>query len=500
MNRLVLSLLAASLSLAISSHPIFGADDALPSIETVYNHFIAATGGRAAYEARRSLIEHATIDFAKQGLKGSLTIYEAAPDKYLALTELAGIGKIATGSNGEVAWENTALQGPRIKQGVERADALREGAFNSPLYWQKMYDKAETTGSEAVEGHDCYKVVLTPKEGKPMTEFFDKKSGLMIKTMATVTSQMGDVNAEILYDGYRKDGDVLAPHRMVNHAAQQEFVIEIESVEVNPDLPKDRFDLPPEVKALLNKPTAAENKATPQLSTTQAEVLPPDRGQLAIYMAGNPVATENYSVTKSVGGIDIDGSGSATLGPMTIDIEKFQVFYGMAYRPAQAIAKAKMGQIQMNVNTTFASGQAKNEIDNGQGPQTKDIPVHPDAIVVNANLPLYPWTLLAMRASFETQQPQQFPVYVIGQAEVSATVVFKGRESVEFAGKSAQLNHLAVTGSTPQGQPISIDFWVDDHRKLIKVAVPSQGVEAYQEGFQPKEPAAAAHLGPPPED
>ena len=72
----------------------------------------------------------------------------------------------------------------------------------------------------------------------------------MIKTVATVTSQMGDVNAEILYDDYRKEGDVLSAHRMVNRAAQQEFVIQIESVEVNPDLPKDRFDLPPEIKAL----------------------------------------------------------------------------------------------------------------------------------------------------------------------------------------------------------------------------------------------------------
>lgn len=261
MKKRALAVLAASPILALASLSILRADEPLPSVETVYNHFIAATGGRAAYQARHSLIEHATVDFAKQGLKGSLTIYEAAPDKYLALTELTGIGKIAAGSNGDVAWENTALQGPRIKQGVERADALREGEFNSPLFWQKMYSKAENAGAETVEGHDCYKVVLTPKEGKPITEYFDKKSGLMIKTMATVASQMGDVSAEILYDDYRKDGDVLAPHRMVNRAAQQEFVIQIESVEVNPDLPKDRFDLPAEVKALLNKPAAAENKS-----------------------------------------------------------------------------------------------------------------------------------------------------------------------------------------------------------------------------------------------
>ncbi len=115
--------------------------------------------------------------------------------------------------------------------------------------------------------------MLTPKEGKPITEFYDKKSGLMIKTMATVSSQMGDVNAEVVYDDYRKDSDnVLSPHRMVNRAAQQEFVIQIESVEVNPDLPKDRFDLPPEIKALLNKPRPPKSQR--QLSAAREAFRP----------------------------------------------------------------------------------------------------------------------------------------------------------------------------------------------------------------------------------
>lgn len=480
MHKLSLALLAVSL-------PVFGADEALPSAQTVIDHFIAATGGKAAWEARHAQVEHATIEFPAQGLKGMLTIYEAAPDKYLGVTELPGIGKISTGSDGEVAWENSALQGPRIKQGAERADSLREGAFNAPLYWQKLYLKGETTGSETVQGHDCYKVVLTPQEGKPLTEFYDKKSGLMIKTMATVSSQFGDVSAEILYDDYRKDGDLLSPHKLVNHAAQQEFVIEINSVDVNPDLPKDRFDLPPEIKALLNKPAVAESKPTPENHGAASS----GGGKLSVYVAGNPVANETYTVKKSNGGIEIDGSGEATIGTMKIDIERFDVRSNAKFEPIEAVAQAKLGSIPMNVDTTFAEGQAKNQIENGQGAQTKLIPVHADAIVVNANLPLYPWTILAMRASFDTHDPQQFPVYVIGQAEVNATVAFKGREHVDFAGKSAELNHLAISGATPQGQPISLDFWVDDSRKLIKIAVPSQGVEAYQEGFEPAQAAAS---------
>jgi hypothetical protein len=485
MNKLALALLAASL-------PLLGADEALPSVQTVIDHWIAATGGRAAWEARHNLVEHATLDLAKQGLKGSLTIYEAAPDKYLGITDLPGVGEIASGSNGEVAWESTALQGPRIKQGAEKADAFRDGAFNPALNWQKLYVKGETAGLETVEGHDCYKIVLTPKEGKPLVEFYDKTSGLLVKTMTAFNSQMGEITAEILYGDYQKDGAILAPHRMVNRAAQQEFVIQIQSIETNADLPKDRFDLPPEVQALLNKAEAAEAKPAEAKPAEAKPAEAPDRGKLTIYMAGNPVATENYTVQKSAGGVDIDGSGSASLGTIKIDIEKFQVRTNAKYELVEATAKAKMGAIPMNVRATFADGHAKNEIDTGQGPQIKDLPVHADAVVVNANLPLYPWTLLAMRASFDNQQPQQFPVYVIGQAEVNASVVYKGREHVEFAGKAAELNHLAVTGTTPQGQPISLDFWVDDNRKLIKIAVPSLGVEAFQDGFEPKAPVAVS--------
>ena len=91
-----------------------------------------------------------------------------------------------------------------------------------------------------------------------------------------------------------------------------------------------------------------------------------------------------------------------------------------------------------------------------------------------------------MRADLKTQDPQQFPVYVLGQSEVPATVVFKGREPVAFAAKTVELNHLNVSGKTPQGQPISLDFWIDDDRRVIKILVPAQGVEAYQEGYERK--------------
>lgn len=488
MNKLAIALL-------LSSVPLFCADEALPKAETVLDRSIEVTGGQAAFEKRHNEVMHGSMEFTGRGIKGTMTVYQAEPDKNLAVIEIEGIGKIESGSNGDVAWENSALQGPRIKQGDEKAGSLRDGAFNAALKWRTLYAKAETAGVETVEGHECYKVVLTPKEGKPTNEFFDKKSGLLIKTAVTRNTPMGEITAEVVADDYRKEGDIMVPHKMINRAAGQEFLIVVEKMEVNVELPKDRFDLPPEIQGLLKKaPQAAANSAPAQAPVASSNVSSGSSGsggRLSIYMAGKPMASETYTVDKSNGKIEVSGSGNATIGPMKIDIQQFKVVTDDKYQPLEAVAQAKLGQIQMNVKTTFADGKASNQIDSGQGPKAKEDAVSAGAIVVNANLPLYPWSFLAMRADLKNQDPQQFPVYVLGQAEVPATVIFKGREPVEFANKTADLNHITVNATTPQGQAISLDFWLDDSRKVIKIAVPSQGVEAYQDGFERKAPPEA---------
>ncbi len=474
-----------ALALLLSTAPFLAADEALPKADTILDRFVEVAGGKATFEKHHNEVMRATMEVAGRGLKGTLTVYQAEPDKIRGILEIEGIGKIDSGSNGEVAWENSAVQGPRIKQGVEKSEAFREAAFNATLNWRKLYTKAETAGIETAEGHECYKVVLTPKEGKPVTQFYDKKSGFLIKTVSTRTTSMGDIPAEGFADDYRKEGDILLPHKLTNKIVGQEIQITVQSVEFNVDMPKDRFDLPDEIQALLKKPAAAIQSAPAPAAA------PANAGKLTLYMTGKPMATETYSVKKADGKIEVDGSGHAAIGPIKIDIDQFKVVTDEKFQPLEATAKAKLGQVQMNVKTTFADGKAKNEIDSGQGPQTKEDTVSAAALVVNANLPLYPWSILAMRADLKSPDPQQIPIYILGQAEVQGTMVFKGRETVEFAGKTAELNHVTVSGTPPDGQPISLDFWLDDSRKVIKIAVPARGVEAYQEGFDRKAPPEA---------
>lgn len=244
--------LLSTLVLAVAAlAPLAAAD--LPKAETILDKSIEATGGRAAYEKLHSMVISGTMEVKAVGIKGTMTSYHAAPDQMLMEVNIPGVGAIRDGSNGELAWEVSALQGPRIKEGDEKANALREGKFNATVHWRDQYKQVVTAGLEKVNGKDCYKVVLTPKAGTPETQYFDTQTGLPVKVAMTVKTPMGELATESLIEDYRKEGDFLMPHKMTQRAAGQEITITFDNVQLNVDIPKEKFDLPEEIQALVKK-------------------------------------------------------------------------------------------------------------------------------------------------------------------------------------------------------------------------------------------------------
>ncbi len=231
------------------------ADEAVPKAETILDQYIEATGGKAAYEKIHSEISGGSFELPGKGIRGSLNGYKIAPNKSYMAVNIPGVGMIEDGSNGEIAWNRSALQGPRLKEGDEKATALREATFNTPLHWRKLYKRVETAGVENVGDQVCYKVVLTPNEGKPETQYYDQKSHLLVKVSMTLATPMGEIPVENKLSDYRKDGGILTPHRLEQSAMGQDILITIDNVKWNEEIPKSRFDVPADVQALLPKAT-----------------------------------------------------------------------------------------------------------------------------------------------------------------------------------------------------------------------------------------------------
>ena len=226
--------------------------EALPSGEALLARFVEVTGGAKAYESIKTQMATGKFSMPAAGLTGAIKAYSKWPNLSYASVEIQGIGTIEEGTTAEMAWENSALQGARIKSGDEAAALMREAALDVHTNWKKYYDRAETAGVEAVGDKTCYKVLLTPHQGAPETVYFDKETGYMVKQSAVYDTPMGKIPAVVTVSDYRKQGDLTLAFTVQQEVAGQQFEIKMDTITFNPDIPDSRFEPPAEVKALKN--------------------------------------------------------------------------------------------------------------------------------------------------------------------------------------------------------------------------------------------------------
>lgn len=244
--------IAAPALVAVALTPLFAADT-LPKAETILDKVVEAMGGKAAYAKIHSMVLTGNMEVKGIGMKGSLISYHSAPSSLYVEVKIEGIGTIRDGSDGKIAWEISAFQGPRLKDGDEKAFALREADMTAAENWRKYFKEVVTQGIEQVDGKDCYKLLMTPNEGSPETQYIDKATYLPAKLTMTMKGPMGEIPMETVMGEYRKQGDLLVPFKAVQKAAGQEINITFDTVKFNVDIPKEKFDTPEEIQALLKK-------------------------------------------------------------------------------------------------------------------------------------------------------------------------------------------------------------------------------------------------------
>lgn len=235
-------------ALVISWMGIAGAQD-LPKAEDLIGKCVKAAGkyvkdGKPA--ELKSQVTKGTFVLPDFGIDAPVESYLVPPNSYTNI-EIEGFGAVERGVKGDVAWEINPMSGPRILEGAEKAGALREAAgFIQFENWKKFFTKAETKGEGTVGDAACYEVVMTPKEGPAMTCSFDKKSGLLLKTVMEVEG----FEIEVTMSDYKETDGIKTPHKVVTEGGEFGMETIIESVKYNVDVPKDRFDLPDEIKDL----------------------------------------------------------------------------------------------------------------------------------------------------------------------------------------------------------------------------------------------------------
>lgn len=230
-----------------------GADEALPTAEKILDGFIDATGGLDAYQKIQNRVTKANMEIGAAGITLSMTSYEARPNKSYMLIESEAVGRIESGTDGNVVWENSAMTGPQVKEGKERAAMLRLSTFDRMIYWRNEFKKIECTGVEDIEGTPCYKVVGISDDGDEEVFFYGKETNLLVKAVMTIESAMGTIKMDLYPGNMEKVDGILVPKEIKYVGMGMERFVRVTSIEHNVELPKDRFALPAEIQAIVDK-------------------------------------------------------------------------------------------------------------------------------------------------------------------------------------------------------------------------------------------------------
>lgn len=266
---LALTLTAAPLAARraqATQEPEAVAQEALPEARTIIDKFLRASGRTEELEKIQSIHTIGTIEILGMGIKGPTESFQARPNLSVSRSTLEGIGEINTGFDGKVAWLEQAMMGPMLIDGFPCEQLKSQSTFNAQVYDPELYEVVETVARTAYEGSDCYKVrfvtkpyesedseISDPEKSLPYREsfqYFDAESELLVGTSVLVASFMGDMPTTTVVSEYKKFGDFLFATKAIQKQAGMEVLITTSAVEFD-NVPKEAFDLPPSIRALL---------------------------------------------------------------------------------------------------------------------------------------------------------------------------------------------------------------------------------------------------------
>ena len=146
------------------------------TVRQVIDRYIEAAGGEAAMLKVQTRVSTGTIELPL-GLKGTVEIYEAAPNRSSVIMHLDGFGVVQQTFDGKVRWIQDPVRGYlKISEG-----ATTDDAFHNELELRRNLKSLRFEGKEKVGDTEC--LVLRQLVGDKVIEriYFSAETGLLVR-------------------------------------------------------------------------------------------------------------------------------------------------------------------------------------------------------------------------------------------------------------------------------------------------------------------------------
>lgn len=218
--------------------------DAMPTADQIIEKYVQAIGGKAAIEKVTSRITKGTIEIPAMGANGTTESYAKAPNKFMNVAEISGLGAFQQGYTGTVAWSQDPFSGLRDLTGGELSMVKREADLHGDLKIKEHYPKLVVKGKEKVGEREAYLVEGTTAEGSVEKLYFDTQTGFVIRKDVELDSPMGKTPTEFYLEDYKEVDGLKIPFTIRQSTPQVSFTIKITDVKHNVAIDDAKFNKP----------------------------------------------------------------------------------------------------------------------------------------------------------------------------------------------------------------------------------------------------------------
>ncbi|KRT16626.1 hypothetical protein ASU31_07355 [Pedobacter ginsenosidimutans] len=209
----------------------------------IIKNYIKAIGGEEAIKKITSLQQNGEMEM--QGQKLTVTIKNMAPNLSSMEISMGGQTAMKQVYNGKTGYAMQMGQKAELT-GDDLAEKKDDKGYGSQVYYATDGTKIEAAGTAKVGTADAFKLNITSPSGKKKTEYYDTKSGLLLKEESTTTKGGAEISESVEYSNYKKVGDVLFPFTLTQSVATpqgaQEFSVVIKDIKINPPLKAEDFN------------------------------------------------------------------------------------------------------------------------------------------------------------------------------------------------------------------------------------------------------------------
>ncbi|EAY29266.1 outer membrane lipoprotein-sorting protein [Microscilla marina] len=208
--------------------------------DKIVSTHIEKLGGIDQLRAMRARVQKMTV--RSQGQNIPMIEYHKRPNRLKIVVQIQGMDFVTSAYDGRQGWKMNPLGMPERMSGY---NTRKMGGREFDRLWvdyKKRGHKIAFKGKQRVKGQDCYKLLVTKKDGQQVAFCIATQSYMILK-VESIREETG-TKVTRYYTDYKKVGGVMFAHKITGVTEGTKFDITIKSIKINEPINDKLFAYP----------------------------------------------------------------------------------------------------------------------------------------------------------------------------------------------------------------------------------------------------------------